>query len=89
MIPNGLSIQYLWKYAPRVPIYPTLSAGLILSFVLSSLFRYRPTLVRKLDNSGINLLVDVFLNEIDGLMIPAFRNLLYREELLFESSAHI
>jgi hypothetical protein len=81
----GASVGYLWRYSPRVPLYPTVSAGLILSFVLASLCRYRPVLVDQLEGSRVNLLVDVFASEADGFMIPAFRNLLYREELLISA----
>lgn len=74
-------VEYRWRNYQRVALMPTLSAALALSFYFSSLARYRPSLMNDLRRSQVNLLVDVFVNEADGLMIPAMRNLLYAEQL--------
>ena len=60
---------------------PTPSATLLLAFMLGSLARYRPTLAANLAESRLSLPLDAFVNEADGYALPAFRNLLYREEL--------
>ena len=72
---------YAWPFAPRVPIVPSLTACLMLSFALSSIWRYRPHLANAMQESRVNLLADVFVNESEGIFIPTFRNLLYREWL--------
>jgi hypothetical protein len=74
------SILYSWYAVPRKRLLPTLSACLLLSFGLSSICRYRASLVRSLDDSPLRVLIDTFVNESDAVVIPAFRNLLYREE---------
>ncbi len=76
--------HYAMMYTERGPLLPTLSAAMMLSFTLASVFRYRPHLVEKLQESRLNLLVDVFLEESAGFMVPAFRNLLYGEELVLQ-----
>jgi hypothetical protein len=81
---NGFA-QYRWLFFRARPILPTLTASLMFSFFLASVFRYRPRLASKLESSRLNLLVDTFVNEADGFLIPAFRNLLYREELTVKS----
>jgi len=46
-------------------------------------------LIDTLEDSRLNLLADVFFNEVDAFMLPAFRNLLYREELVLSYSGCI
>ena len=87
-VPGGAS-RYRWRYLPRMPMLPTMTASLLLAFALASLFRYRPLLAKQLDDSELNVLIDVFINEADGFMIPTFRNLLFAEELTFESVASL
>jgi hypothetical protein len=76
-IRGGVSRE--WRFRPDTPLIPTLTAGLILSFVPASLARYRANLLSTVEDSRLNLLCEVFINEADGFMIPAFRNLLYGE----------
>lgn len=76
-----LELKYFCYCLGRKEFLPTLTASLLLSFSFASLVRYRPILLKSLVNSRLNLLFDVFTNEIDGYLIPSFRNLLYREEL--------
>ena len=78
--PN-LNVEYLWRFERTSPILPTLTAGLLLSFVLASLSRYRANILDRVESSKVNLLCEVFASEADGFMIPAFRNLLYREAM--------
>jgi hypothetical protein len=73
--------QYQWETISRKPLLPTLTAVLLLSFGLASISRYRPILARRAEDSALNLLFDVFVHESDSIMIPAIRNLLFREEL--------
>lgn len=80
---------YRWTYIPKVPMIPTMTAALLNSFFLASVFRYRPRLARSLEESRLNVLADVFVNEADAFMLPAFRNLLYREEMVFSAAEHI
>ena len=79
--------QYQWHGIPRKGLLPTLSAALLLSFGLASISRYRPALARHIEGSEINVLLDVFVAEADAIVIPAMRNLLYREEIVVESMA--
>lgn len=73
------TVSYEWYVHPETAILPTISAGLLLAFVMASLARYRANIMDRMENSKINLLHEVFSNECDGFMIPAFRNLLYGE----------
>lgn len=75
------SVHFSWLFRPEAPLIPTLSASLLLAFVLASLSRYRPHLLEKAENSRVDLLFEVFLNEANGTLIPALRNLLYGELL--------
>ena len=79
------SLQYTWYGIPRKGLVPTLSATLLLSFGLASICRYRPSLARRIEESEVNLLLDIFVGEADEIVIPAMRNLLYREELVISS----
>ena len=81
------SLQYEWHGVARKGLLPTLSAALLLSFGLASVSRYRPALARRIEGSEINVLLDVFVAEADAIVIPAMRNLLYREEIVVESMA--
>jgi hypothetical protein len=76
-----LRCQYQWEVVLRKPLFPTLTAVLLLSFGLASISRYRPMLSKRAENSALNLLFDVFIQESDSIIIPAMRNLLFREEL--------
>ena len=84
---TGNSLQYEWHGIARKGLLPTLSAALLLSFGLASISRYRPALARRIEGSEINVLLDVFVAEADAIVIPAMRNLLYREEIVVESMA--
>lgn len=79
------SLQYEWHSIDRKGFLPTLSATLLLSFGLASISRYRPALARRIEGSEINVLLDVFVAEADAIVIPAMRNLLYREEIVVKS----
>jgi hypothetical protein len=63
--------------------------GLLLAFALASLYRYRPNLLDSIESSKISLIFDVFLNEADGFLLPAFRNLIYGELLCLHRSRFI
>ena len=72
---------YMWRGVTRVPLLPTLSSILLMSFSLASVARYRPVLLQQAMASPIHLLLDTFVQEADGVYLPALRNLLYREEI--------
>jgi len=72
---------YSWSSVSRKRLLPTLTAALLLSFGLSSIVRYRPILWKHIEDSELNMLVNVFIHESDGMLIPTFRNLLFREEM--------
>lgn len=74
--------RYAWRSVVDMPMIPTLSAGVMLSFAMASVARYRPWLLRELERSKYYLLWDTFLNEADGFMIPSIRNLVFAEELV-------
>lgn len=78
--PDG-EFHHAWRFEPKVPIIPTVTAGLLLSFVLSCLARYRADVLERVDSSRVNLLCEVFASEADSFMLPTFRNLLYSEEV--------
>lgn len=86
-ITDSMGSHYQWRYNPKTRILPTMTASLLTSFFLASVFRYRPKLARSLEDSRLNILAEVFINEADEFMLPAFRNLLYREEMTISSSA--
>ena len=79
------SIDYMWHGIARKPLLPTLSAALLLSFGLASICRYRPGLAKRVERSEVNLLLDIFVAEADAIVLPAMRNLLYREEVVISS----
>lgn len=83
-LPGKFEIIYNWFCFERKELIPTLTASLLLSFSFASIVRYRPMLLKSLFNSRLNLLFDVFTNEIDGYLIPSFRNLLYRDEIFIK-----
>lgn len=87
--PYGVEISYRWHGVARIPLMPTLTASLCLSFALSSMVRYRPVLLAKAMSSPLNLLIDTFVQESDGFIIPALRNLLFREELCIGRVAYL
>lgn len=74
-------IKLGWSYNPQTRILPVLTASLILSFALSSLSRYRANLLSRSENTRLISMFEVFVNEADYFMIPAFRNLLYGHNL--------
>jgi hypothetical protein len=80
-IVSGADAKYGWRFLPAdsTPIMPTMSATLLLSFALASLCRYRPHLLDKVESSKVNLILEVYVNEVDSYAIPTFRNLLYGE----------
>lgn len=81
--------HHIWYTVPRAPILPALTASLLLSFVLASVARYRPNLTAQLEDSRLNIVVDVFTAESDCFVIPALRNLLYKEELSLETIGYL
>jgi len=72
---------YAWFGISRIPLLPTLTSILLLSFSLASIGRYRPLLLEVSMNSPIMLLIDTFVSEADSIFISSMRNLLYREEI--------
>lgn len=75
------SCHYIWRGVAGIPLIPTLSSVLLLSFSMASIVRYRPILLDKAMSSPAALLIDTFTTEADTVFIPALRNLLYREEV--------
>ena len=73
--------NYYWNGVSRIPLLPTLTSILLLSFSLASIVRYRPLLLDISMNSPILLLIDTFVSEADSVFISSIRNLLYREEI--------
>ncbi len=84
-VDNG-KLDYFWLVEPNSELFPTLTSGLLLSFVLASLSRYRANVLDHVESSKINLLFEVFTSESDGFLIPAMRNLLYAEALYVGTS---
>lgn len=84
---DGIVYHY-WRFRPESPLIPTVSAGLLLAFVLASLARYRANVLNSVQNSKVNLLCDVFASEANGFIIPAFRNLLYGEPMYIRRTAY-
>ena len=78
------SLKYIWHGVPDCDFVPTLTATLILSFGLASICRYRPRVARFIEDSELYSLLDIFIREADSTVFPAMRNLLFREELVFE-----
>lgn len=72
---------YMWSGVSRIPLLPTLTSILLLSFSLASMVRYRPLLLDISMNSPIMLLIDTFVSEADSVFISSMRNLLYKEEV--------
>jgi hypothetical protein len=58
----------------------------MLSYVLSSLCRYRAALLDKLDTSEISLVLEVFEGESDATMLPGLRHLFYGAPLFLSAS---
>ena len=79
---HRITCQYAWSGLARKRLIPTLTASLLLSFCLASVSRYRPILASRIRESRVNLLLDTFVNEADSIVIPAMRNLLFREEMV-------
>ena len=79
---GNLNITYYWRGMRYKPLIPTLSAALLLSFSLDSIYRYRPNLIRHIEESELSLLLDVFISESDALILSALRNLLFREGIV-------
>ena len=77
----GVSSRYAWSGVSRLPLLPTLTSLLLLSFSLASIVRYRPALLNAALDSPYRLLIDTFVLESDAMFIPALRNLLYRQEV--------
>lgn len=73
--------HYLLYTCSRVPILPCLTAAMLLSFVAASILRYRPSLADWIEDSRFNVIFDVFMRESDAWLLPAFRNLLFREQM--------
>ena len=73
--------SYAWQGVSRMPLLPTLTSTMLISFTLSSIVRYRPNLLDAAMNSPMSLLLDTFVNEADQVFLPTLRNLLYRQEL--------
>ncbi len=71
-----VNLTFSWRFERSGPMMPTLTAGMLLSFALACLSRYRANMLCRVENSGINVLCDVFCEEADGFMMPAFRNML-------------
>lgn len=84
----SLVVEYMWRFDRSSPILPTMTAGLLLSFALASLSRYRANVLDRVESSKVNLLCEVFSSESDGFMIPAFRNLLYAETMYATTSEY-
>lgn len=76
---------YSWRGVYRVPLIPTLTSILLMAFSLASVARYRPALLQSAIGAPVYLLVDTFVQEADGVFVPAVRNLLYREEVAIGS----
>src|SRR4029077_1267091 len=57
---TGIRSDYIWMVEPDSPLIPTLTAGLLLSFVLASLSRYRANLLDRIESSQVNLICEVF-----------------------------
>jgi hypothetical protein len=81
------AIRYAWRWAPDAPILPTLSAALMLSFVLSSLYRYRAGLLDRIESSEISLILETFEGESDAIVLPGLRHLLYGRPLFISRMA--
>jgi len=78
--------HFMWRFDSTSDLLPALTASLLLSFTLASLARYRANVLDRVEGSKINLLCEVFSNEADGFIIPAFRNLLYAESMYMSAS---
>ena len=72
-------VRFVWRTHSDLPVIPSGSAGLLLSFALASLARYRPSLQEQVGGSKVSLLFEIFMSESSGFLIPMFRNLLYGE----------
>jgi hypothetical protein len=88
MVDANCVSHYSWPVNPGLPIIPTMSAALLLSFTLSSLCRYRANILDRVESSRVNLLCEVFANEADGFIIPTMRNLLHADHLCVHSAPY-
>lgn len=79
-------VDHRWVVPPSEPLLPTLTGSMLLLFSLSSLSRYRANVLRRVESSKLNLLMEVFRAEVDAIMLPALRNLLYCESVMIERS---
>lgn len=70
-----------WYVDRRRSLVSSLVSMLMLSFVNASIVRYRPVLINNMAASPYAVLLDVVSAETDAVVIPAMRNLLYREQL--------
>lgn len=78
---GGQDTLYRWYSMKNKYFIPTITSSLMLLFSFASIARYRPNILNCVESSNLNLLFDVFVNEVDGYMLPVFRNLLYREDM--------
>ena len=53
----------------------------MLSFVLSSLYRYRAGLLDRIESSEMSLILEIFGGESDAIVLPGLRHLLYGRPL--------
>jgi hypothetical protein len=86
---NRENIKTRWNYNPGTRFLPLLSASLILSFAFSSLSRYRANLLSKSENTRLMNIFEVFINESDYFMVPAFRNLFYGNSMYICSNRYV
>ena len=82
-------VGYFWRGVVRYKYLPTLTCVLLTSFAFASISRYRPLLEDSINNSPMQLLHSVFLQEADCVFIPAIRNLLYREETFVTTTKYV
>jgi hypothetical protein len=75
------SLRYAWRWASGVPIWPGVSAALMVSFALSSLYRYRAGLLNRIERSELSVILETFEGESDAIVLPTMRHLLYGQPL--------
>jgi hypothetical protein len=83
------TLRYAWVFEPGATLVPTMSAALLVSFVLASLARYRADLLERVDSSRVSLLCEVFASEADSFMIPAFRSILCGELVILSERKYV
>ncbi len=81
LLPEHMEIGTTWSISKYSQMIPCLTASMLLSFSLASIYRYRPMLSHKLPSSRLAVLLDSFIDESPFVMLPTFRSLLYREFL--------